>query len=231
MNKNLSNITAVIFDLDGLLFDTERVADRALSRALADMGITAPADLYEKMIGRSIRNAARQLRAEFGDDFDAEGAIAQADRYFDQFIAEEGIPQKPGVLELLDTIDQLELKKAVASSSPREYVERKLTNTGIINRFHAIVSADEISRGKPAPDIFLKAAELLQKDPVNCLVLEDSIAGIKGADAAGMSVIMVPDIVQPTEEIRTATYRVCETLHDVCLLLEKQLTTDETDGN
>jgi HAD superfamily hydrolase (TIGR01509 family) len=172
------------------------------------------------MIGRTIRNAARQLCAEFGDDFDAEGAIVLADQYFDQFIAEEGIPQKPGVLELLDTIDQLELKKAVASSSPWEYVERKLTNTGILPRFHVIVSADEVSHGKPAPDIFLKAAELLQENPVNCLVLEDSIAGVKGADAAGMTVIMIPDIVQPTDEIRSVTYRVCDTLHDVCLLLE-----------
>lgn len=222
MIKDLSTITAVIFDLDGLLFDTERVADRALTLALADMGIAAPVDLYEKMIGRTICNTARVLYAEFGEDFDADGAIARADRYFDQFIAENGIPQKPGVLELLDAIDQTGLKKAVASSSHREYVERKLTNSGIVTRFNAIISADEVSRGKPAPDLFLKAAELLQEEPADCLVLEDSIAGVKGADAAGMTVIMVPDIIQPSEEIRSLAFQVCNSLHDVCLLLEKR---------
>jgi HAD superfamily hydrolase (TIGR01509 family) len=222
MTNDLSTITTIIFDLDGLMFDTERVAEKALILALDDMGITPRVDLYETMIGRTLRNAARQLRAEFGEDFDAEGAIALADKYFDQYIDKNGIPKKPGILELLDTIEHAGLKKAVASSSPREYVERKLTNTGIITRFNAYIGGDEISRGKPAPDLFLKAAELVQEKPAHCLVLEDSFAGVKGAHAAGMKVIMVPDIVQPTAEIRALSYQVCDSLHDVCLLLEKE---------
>jgi len=223
MNKDTLNLSAVIFDLDGLLFDTERVACRALTKALVSMGVSPADDLYPKMIGRTLRNAARQLLAAFGEDFDAERALELSTVYFNEDVEANGIPQKPGILELLDTIESKGLKKAVASSSPRDYVERKLTHANILSRFQAIVCGDAISHGKPAPDIFLKAAELLQVDPARCLVLEDSVAGVKGGHAAGMSVIMVPDMVAPTEETHSLVYQICTSLHDVNTLLENMI--------
>ena len=220
MIKDLTTLSAVVFDLDGLLFDTERVSCRALAKALVSMGVPPADDLYPKMIGRNLRNAARQLLAAFGDDFDAERALELLTVYFNEDVEANGIPQKPGILELLDTIESKRLKKAVASSSPRKYVEHKLTHANILSRFQAIVCGDEISHGKPAPDIFLKAAELLQVDPARCLVLEDSVAGVKGGHAAGMPVIMVPDMVAPTEETHSLVYQTCTSLHEVNILLK-----------
>ena len=214
-----TDVKAVIFDLDGLMFDTESVGHIALKRALAEMGYSLPVEVFNLSIGRTANNTRNQLRTEFGEQFDADRAVALQAVYMDEELETNGLAHKPGLHELLDFLDARHLSKAVASSSPRPYVILRLLHAAIDKRFDAIVCGDEIEHGKPAPDIFLKAASLLDVNPAHCLVLEDSDAGVRAAHAAAMRVIMVPDILSPSEEIQPLATTVCSSLHDVPGLL------------
>lgn len=134
-------------------------------------------------------------------------------------IAETRLTLKPGVLELLDTLDQLRLPRAIATSSSRQTVERHLTAHDLASRFDVIVCRGDYEAGKPAPDPFLKAAERLGVEPRLCLALEDSYNGIRSASSAGMMTIMVPDLLDPTDEIRGLCTLVAADLHEVRGLL------------
>jgi HAD superfamily hydrolase (TIGR01509 family) len=123
------------------------------------------------------------------------------------------------VLELLDTLDQLRLPRAVATSSSRQTAERHLIASNLSNRFDAIVGRGDYTAGKPAPDPFLKAAELLGVEPRQCLALEDSYNGIRSASSAGMMTVMVPDLLEPTDDIRVLCTLVAADLHEVSRLL------------
>ena len=122
---------------------------------------------------------------------------------------------KAGVVELLDVLDELGLPRAIATSSPRDHVERHLAHHGLSSRFDAVVARGDYARGKPNPDPFLKAAEALQAKPSHCLALEDSHNGIRAAHAAGMMTVMVPDLLEPTAEIGALCVRIADSLHEV----------------
>ena len=134
-------------------------------------------------------------------------------------IAETRLALKPGALELLDTLDQLRLPRAIATSSSRRTVERHLTAHNLTERFDVIVGHGDYEAGKPAPDPFLKAAERLGVEPRLCLALEDSHNGIRSASSAGMMTIMVPDLLEPTDEIRGLCTYVVRDLHEVRSLI------------
>jgi HAD superfamily hydrolase (TIGR01509 family) len=135
-------------------------------------------------------------------------------------IRAKGVPVKPGVMEILDEAARLELKVALGTSSRSVYAHSMLWLTGIVDRFHALVTRDLVRAGKPAPDIFLKAASLLETSPADCLVFEDSINGIRAAETAGMRVIMVPDLIEPTAELRAKCHAVLPSLAEAAATLE-----------
>lgn len=219
MNSLQPPITAVIFDMDGLMLDTERMAQLAWQQAGAEFGFTLPDELYLQAVGRTATVTELLFREGFGPDFPFEAIYARKQHYLYSAIDQEGIPTKSGLFELLDLIDQAGLAKAVATSTARVLATRKLTAAGLLHRFTTIVCGDEVPNGKPAPDIFLAAAEKLGVAPAQCVVLEDSSAGIKAAHAAGMRAIMVPDLIQPSADIMPLTYRIVESLHHVVDLL------------
>jgi HAD superfamily hydrolase (TIGR01509 family) len=128
---------------------------------------------------------------------------------------EAGVALKQGVIELLDLLDELNMPRAIVTSSSHETVKAHLGRTGIVPRFHAVIARGDYARGKPHPDPFLRAAEVLKRPPAGCLVLEDSHNGIRAAHAAGMSAIMVPDLLEATEEMRGLCFAIVETLHEV----------------
>ena len=134
-------------------------------------------------------------------------------------IAETRLELKPGALELLGTLDEMRLPRAIATSSSHRTVERHLTAHGLLGRFHAIVGHGDYQNGKPAPDPFLKAAERLGIEPALCLALEDSHNGVRSASAAGMMTLMVPDLLEPTEEIRGLCTLIVPDLHEVRRLI------------
>ncbi len=217
--KSLKNFRAVIFDMDGLMLDSERITRMAWQRAMIDFGYTFSDETYLKMVGRTLQDVDRILAGIYRAEFQFDKICLRTRQYAEEHIARHGIPIKPGLPEVLDLIDTLSLAKAVASSTDREGVIYKLSLTGLIERFETIVCGDEIQNGKPAPDIFQVTAKRLRIPAELCLVLEDSEAGVKAAYAAGMTPIMVPDIKPPSAETLLSAHRIFSSLHEVCSYL------------
>lgn len=216
-------ISAVIFDMDGLLLDTERVARRAWDRAMADWGLAIPETVYQTLIGRRLQDVREILVQAFGRDCALEQVVQRKQEYLEAEIARDGVPLKAGALDLIDWLDSQGIPKAVGSSGVREVVTRKLALAGVASRFETVICGDEISRGKPAPDIFLAAARQLQVPPIECAVLEDSEPGIRAALAAGMTALLVPDVFQPSEEVAHMADRVFLSLLEVKAYLEERI--------
>jgi HAD superfamily hydrolase (TIGR01509 family) len=206
--------SAVIFDMDGLLFDTEALWNEALLSAAAEAGHEIPNEVYKGSIGIRRSQSRGLFLSHFGEDFLFDDFHAHWRRHF-WLIAEHKLPLKPGVPELLDDLDRVRLPRAIATSSPRTTVEHHLTAHSLMDRFDAFICRGDYERGKPAPDPFLKAAERLGVEPRLCLALEDSHIGVRSASAAGMMTVMVPDLLEPTEEICALCALVARDLHEV----------------
>lgn len=222
-------ISAVIFDMDGLMFDTERLILWAWQKAMADYDFLAPEELYLKSVGLTDEATNAILVEALGDGFPLEAVRDRERLYLDGYIKDHGAPIKPGLLELLDFLDEQGLPKAVGSSSRRRTVERMVSSAGLSSRFSALAGGDEVLHGKPAPDIFLLAAQRLGVPAAECLVLEDSEPGAQAARAAGMTPIIVPDLKPPSAEGVALAYRVLPSLHDVKELLQMQSDVDSQD--
>lgn len=215
-------VKAVVFDMDGLLVDSEVVYCEALTSQASDMGYDLPLAVMKRMIGHTWAGSAAVLREHFGAAFDTdlmrEGSV---EKFY--ALAEAEIALKTGVLELLDHLDAAGIPRAIATSSRRVDVDHHLGAHGLQDRFHAIKAHGDYARGKPYPDPYLRAAEALGMEPRDCLALEDSHNGVRAAAAAGMMTIMVPDMLDPTEEMQSLCVRIARDLHEVRELLEAQL--------
>jgi len=216
----LNHISAVIFDMDGLMFDTEQIARLAWKRAASDFGYHLSERLFLSLVGRTVGDVRALILEAFGAETPFDEMLRRKQDFVQRYTQESGVPHKPGLLELLAQIEALGWSKAVASSSTCVTIERYLALAGVSpERFAAIVGGDEVKNGKPAPDIFLAAAETLDIPPRRCLVLEDSNPGIEAAYLAGMTPVMVPDMLPPTEESRRMAYRILPSLEAVRELL------------
>jgi HAD superfamily hydrolase (TIGR01509 family) len=207
--------SAVIFDMDGLLFDTEALWNEALLSAAAEGGHEVADELVSRSIGVRRSQCRALFLSHFGDDFLFDDFHANWVRHF-WLIAESKLALKPGALELLEVLDQSpRLPRAIATSSSRTTVERHLTAHSLMDRFDEIVCRCDYEMGKPAPDPFLKAAERLGVEPRLCLALEDSHIGVRSAAAAGMMTVMVPDLLEATEEMCALCTFVARDLHQI----------------
>ena len=205
---------AVVFDMDGLLFDTEVLSQEAIQLAAAEGGHEVAIDVFNRTVGLSWTQSRALLLSHFGEAFPVDQFQETWVRHF-WMIAETRLALKLGALELLDTLDQFRLPRAIATSSSRRTVERHLTAHNLMGRFAEIVGHGDYERGKPAPDPFLRAAERLGVEPHLCLALEDSHNGVRSASSASMMTIMVPDLLEPTDEIRGLCTFVARDLHGV----------------
>jgi HAD superfamily hydrolase (TIGR01509 family) len=192
---------AIVFDLDGVLFDTEALYRDALLAAASDLGIHIPLSLCQRMVGLHGHAARMLLREYVGDEVDLDAVWTGAsERYHAMF--ETDLRLKPGVTALLDTLDEFGLPRAIATSSSHGTAIHHLEKFGLRDRFDALVAAGDCERCKPYPDPYLRAARILNKPANCCLALEDSQAGVRSAVAAGLPTIMVPDLQQPSAELR-----------------------------
>lgn len=211
---------ALLFDMDGLMFDTERLAHRAWSQAMAEFGQPAPFELFLRCVGTSEAGTNAILNEALGAEFDVE-ALRERERAIGRaIVTAEGLPLKPGLNELLDALDAWQMPRAVASSSHRAAIERNLNHVGLTGRFHTLTGGDEVAHGKPAPDVFLLAAQRLGVAPEHCLVLEDSENGVRAAVAAGCTVINVPDLKPLPADAAALTTAILPDLYAVCAWLE-----------
>jgi HAD superfamily hydrolase (TIGR01509 family) len=208
-------VKAVVFDMDGLLVDTETVVFRAMQRAAAGIEGEMPFATFQRMVGLQHAHSDPILVEHFGDGFDLDAWSVAVSGHFQQELAEAGIALKAGVVEILDQLDAMGLPRAIATSSGMPAVEQSLGPYGLVDRFDALITREVQTRGKPHPEPFLKAAEALGVDPADCLALEDSHNGVRAASSAGMMTVMVPDMLDPTEEMRGLCVRIARDLHEV----------------
>jgi len=215
---NFSNIKLVIFDMDGTMLDTEPIFMQGWKAALLEQKLDISQERFDTafnaVIGTNFEHCRRVI-SEMLAEFDFVKGYDFCTAYKDDFITVNGVPIKPGLFELLDRLEELNIKKCVATSTSRDKATHKLQLANILHRFEVIVGGDEVQESKPAPEIFLKAAALCGVAPENCLVLEDSAAGTLGAHRAGMRVITIPDILQPSDETRGLATAVMDSLHEV----------------
>lgn len=214
-------VEAVIFDMDGLLVDTERLAMRALGAAAGGMGVDVPEAFHHALIGVPADACRRMAADHCGPGFPVQAYFESADRYMAEMIEAGELRPKPGVTELLAWLEERHIPRAVATSSARAKAMHHLWTTGVLSRFDAVVTRDEVERGKPHPDLYLRAAQRLGTPPDRCLALEDSYNGVRAAHAAGVPVVMVPDLLRPTEEMRSMCEAVVLDLHAVRDLLAR----------
>lgn len=203
-----------MFDMDGLLLDTEPIYARAWQSAASELGFELSAQLHRQLIGRTDADSYLILGDAFGSSFRAAEFSELWPRYRDETIASDGIALKPGLLELVSYLDELELPYAIATSTIAEQAELSLRVAGISARFEIRVTGDQVENGKPAPDIYLEAARRLDVAPRRCIALEDSNPGLLAAVAAGMTGIMIPDLDEPTAQARGEAYRVVASLQE-----------------
>ncbi len=211
-------IEAVIFDMDGLLLNTERVYRSSIIAAASGLGFAFSEEFYQSMIGIAENEILALVEARFGAGFPIDRLLHDCDLQMQERLS-VGIPVKPGVVELLDELAARGLPSAVARSTARRKAERHLRDAVLLDRFVAICTREDVARGKPHPDIYHKAASLLGVTAERCLVLEDSDAGVRAAHAAGAMPIMVPDLIPATDVHRKMCVTVAHDLHEVRALL------------
>lgn len=215
-------IEAVLFDMDGLMFDTERMYQKAWLLAGQQMGVPMRPEIVDRMRGRNREGCTQVCREVFGPEFDFDAMRTACRALMAQWIEEDGLPVKPGLYDLLAELERRGIPAVLATSTSRDSAWGHLQRAGVDKYFVGAVCGDEVSRSKPDPEVFLKAAALAGKDPQHCMVLEDSPAGVRAGAAAGCFTVMVPDLTQPDEELRQLASAILPNLNEAIALLDRQ---------
>lgn len=209
------NVKLVIFDMDGLMFDTEMMYLKFAPKAAKKLGYDISEDILKKTIGTNHQWAFEILKSEGFRDFPFKEFWDILDEAYSNYFDAEGVPIKQGLIKFLEHLKKNNVKMAVATSSRREKAERLLTEAKVRDYFSLITCGDEIVNAKPDPEIFLKTADKLKVKYEECLVLEDSLNGIRAAKNANMIPVMIPDMIEPTEEIIKLIYKKYNNLEEV----------------
>ena len=208
-------VRGVIFDMDGLMFDTERLATVLWNQVGDELKIDMTEEFLDSFRGQNptaIRNAFLQ---RFGREFDFDGCMGRKDELQHRYIEEKGVPLKEGLPELLEYLKGQDIRMAVATSTQQSLAEKMLKIAGVYEYFDAVAYGNKVKRSKPFPDIFQKAAEDLGVPMRECLVLEDSISGVQAGKAAGGYIIHIPDVVVVPEEVKDGITAELRSLRDV----------------
>ena len=216
-----SMIEAIVFDMDGLLFDSERIVQRSWEEAGNQLGLEHMGETIYHTLGMNLAGRNHYFRNTIAKDFPCEEFAKQARIWFYKIVNEEGLPMKNGARKLLEYGKVNGYRMAIATSSRKEYALKNLKAAKIYDFFDAGVFGDMVQHAKPDPEIYLKACDSIGAAPANCIALEDAPAGIRAAYAAGMKPIMIPDLVAPTPEIEALLYETCDTLLGVIGILVK----------
>ena len=208
-------IRAAIFDMDGLLINSNVVGFANFKRASAEFGYTVTLEQFIPLLGLNWPISTSMFLSIFGAEFPVEKVIKRHREFWDEFLQTKVPDIMPGAKELLQYLAEQKIPCIVATSTREHIAKKELGGLGILKYFQAIVGGEQVTKSKPEPDIFIHAAKTLNVPSAECIVLEDSEAGIMAAHKAGCIPIMVPDFKQPSEEIRSIAHHVFASLFEV----------------
>ena len=207
------SIEALVFDMDGLMLDTEPLYKVAWQGAGRELGFEIDDHFYMSLIGRPTPDCAPLFAEKFSGQFPFDYFNKLWPQWWQKETA-RGIGLKPGLLELLELAQELDLLTAVATSSDLDYMQFSFERSGLAHRFDAVITGDLVASGKPAPDIYLAAAKTINVPPANCLAFEDSEVGVVAAKSAGMTTVLVPDVLAATERGKASADFLVASLHE-----------------
>ena len=218
MSEKMPDIKAIIFDMDGVILDSESISDITWGKAAEEKGLTVNDEILNACRGTNKNDTIVILKKYYGADFDSEAFLERTSELFYEIEKKEGIPLMPYAKEILEYLKP-RYRLALASSTRDPTVERQLRNAGVIDFFETRTTGEMVEHSKPNPEIYLMACKSIGMKPEECVAIEDSLNGIRSAHAAGLHPIMVIDKVQPTEEIRGMCEAVFESLEEVKTVL------------
>lgn len=210
----MKEVKAVIFDMDGVLFDTERIYLEEWIEIFNEYSYKMTKEIYLPLMGRGRKVIKEIFKKEFGQDIPIEEMYIKKDKMLFDAV-DEGIPLKEGAVEIIDFLKENGFKIALATSAKKEREEKQIKSSVLCDKFNAIVCGDDVLNSKPDPEIFKKAADKLRVKYENCIVIEDSKAGIIAANKAGMIGFHVEDLLPCDEEIRKYCYQYFSSLNEI----------------
>lgn len=208
-------IKAIIFDMDGLMIDSERVTFECYQEILKGMNLTMDEEFYKTLLGKPIKGIYQRFYDVYGNDFPIEDVIKDVHALMAQRFETEGVPVKTGLKSLLEYLKANNYKTIVATSSNRDRVDTILAQAQITDYFDDSICGDEVTKGKPNPEVFLKSCQKLGVSVDEAIVLEDSEAGIQASYDAGIKVICIPDMKYPEKQYEEKTFKIFKDLNDV----------------
>lgn len=215
-------IRALLFDMDGLILDSERVVQRSWNSVGQELGYGNIGEHICHTLGMNVTGRTKYFKETFGEDFPNEEFCRMASEKFFEIAETEGIALKPGAKELILYAKQMGYRIVLVTSSRRGYAAKMLKDNGLYKYFDRFVFGDMVTHAKPDPEIYRTAYEMLRIPPEYCVAFEDAPAGVESAAAAGIDVVMVPDIVQPDEETKMRAWKVLDSLEGVIKLLRNE---------
>lgn len=218
MSEKMPDIKAIIFDMDGVILDSESISDITWRKAAEEKGLTVNDEILNACRGSNKNDTKQTLKKYYGADFDSEAFLERTSELFHEIEEKDGIPLLPYAKEILEYLKP-RYRLALASSTRGLTVERQLRAAGVIDFFETRTTGEMVEHSKPNPEIYLMACKSIGMKPEECVAIEDSLNGIRSAHAAGLHPIMVIDKVQPTDEIRGMCEAVFESLEEVKTVL------------
>lgn len=213
-------IKAIIFDMDGLMIDSERVTFECYQERLKDMNLTMDEEFYKTLLGKPIKGIYQRFYDVYGNDFPIENVIQDVHQLMAERFETEGVPVKKGLVELLHYLKDNNYKTIVATSSNRDRVDKILALAKITEFFDDSICGDEVTKGKPNPEVFLKSCQKLGVNVDEAIVLEDSEAGIQASYDANIKVICIPDMKYPEKQYEEKTFKILKDLTEVTAYLK-----------
>ena len=213
-------IKAIIFDMDGLMIDSERVTFECYQERLKDMNLTMDEEFYKTLLGKPIKGIYQRFYDVYGNDFPIQNVIQDVHQLMAERFETEGVPVKKGLVELIQNLKDNNYKKIVATSSNRDRVDKILAQAKITEFFDDSICGDEVTKGKPNPEVFLKSCQKLGVNVDEAIVLEDSEAGIQASYDANIKVICIPDMKYPEKQYEEKTFKILKDLTEVTLYLK-----------
>ena len=214
-------IKAIIFDMDGLMIDSERVTFECYQERLKDMNLTMDEEFYKTLLGKPIKGIYQRFYDVYGNDFPIENVIQDVHQLMAERFETEGVPVKKGLVELLHYLKDNNYKTIVATSSNRDRVDKILAQAKITEFFDDSICGDEVTKGKPNPEVFLKSCQKLGVNVDEAIVLEDSEAGIQASYDANIKVICIPDMKYPEKQYEDKTFKILKDLTEVTAYLKE----------